>query len=61
MDGHVDFVATVPYNQYAVVGSALGSGAKTLLLWDTVAAQGHPGQIIKQVNSITTDTAIERN
>jgi len=42
LDGHVDFVTTVQFNQYTVKGSGSGPGGKTYLLWDTVDSAGHP-------------------
>ncbi len=42
LDGHVDFVTTILFNQYATQGSGPGPGGKTLLLWDTVDLRGHP-------------------
>ena len=41
LDGHVDFVTTTQFNQYINIGSGPGPGGKTLLLWDTVHANGH--------------------
>jgi hypothetical protein len=40
MDGHVDFVTTIQFNQYSTVGSGPGPGGKTYLYWDNVAANG---------------------
>ena len=42
MDGHVDFVTTLQYNQYKSKGNGPGPGGRTLLLWDSADAQGHP-------------------
>jgi hypothetical protein len=40
LDGHVDFVTTVSFNQYIQAGMGPGPGGKTYLLWDNVNANG---------------------
>ena len=42
LDGHVDFVTTIQFTQYSNKGTGPGPGGKTLLLWDTSDAAGHP-------------------
>ena len=40
LDGHVDFLTTVVFNQNNVVGQGSGPGGKSLLWWDNVNANG---------------------
>jgi prepilin-type N-terminal cleavage/methylation domain-containing protein len=40
MDGHIDFVRTLQFKQYATVGGGPGPGGKTYLYWDTLNANG---------------------
>jgi len=40
LDGHVDFVRTIQFKQYAAVGTGPGPGRKTYLWWDTLNANG---------------------
>lgn len=41
LDGHVDFVKTTQFKQYATVGFGPGPGGKTYLWWDTLNANGN--------------------
>jgi prepilin-type N-terminal cleavage/methylation domain-containing protein len=41
LDGHVDFVLTVDFNQWAIVGSGPGPGGKTYLWWNPATTQGN--------------------
>jgi prepilin-type N-terminal cleavage/methylation domain-containing protein len=40
LDGHVDFVTTAQFKQYATVNSGPGPGGKTYLWWDTLNRNG---------------------
>jgi prepilin-type N-terminal cleavage/methylation domain-containing protein len=40
LDGHVDFVLTVLFNQYKTAGSGPGPNGKTYLFWDNVNPNG---------------------
>ena len=41
LDGHVDFVQTIKFNQYSKVGSGPGPGGKTYLWWNPLTTQGN--------------------
>lgn len=41
LDGHVDFVTTIQFNQYSTVGSGPGPGGKTYLYWNPASTSGN--------------------
>ena len=41
LDGHVDFVTRIKFNQMSTVGSGPGPGGKTYLWWDNTTPQGN--------------------
>ena len=41
LDGHVDFVTTVQFNQYSTVGKGSGPGGKSYLWWSPWTTQGN--------------------
>jgi prepilin-type N-terminal cleavage/methylation domain-containing protein len=41
LDGHVDFVTTISFNQMTIVGSGPGPGGKTYLWWDLFHSNGY--------------------
>ena len=42
VDGHVDFVTTINFDRWTVLGSGPGPGGKTLLWWNPKTANGGP-------------------